>query len=108
MPVIYSMTVFQEAECLVLEVEIEGEEVDLNRVTEVELKMAKLKMEENFEKNRILPGDPEYAYDKQVRQYNGCAPTKMPVDSVHFPPGFFTLLFQLPNYRFLTHTGTRI
>lgn len=28
--------------------------------------MAKLKMEEKFEKNRVLPGDPMYEYDKQV------------------------------------------
>jgi hypothetical protein len=28
--------------------------------------MAKLKMEEKFGKNRILPGDPGYEYDKQV------------------------------------------
>ena len=56
----------QEAERLVLEVEIEGEDVDLNRVTEVELKMAKMKMDEKFMENRVLPGDPRFEYDKQV------------------------------------------
>ena len=52
---------------MVLEVEVEGEDVDLNRATEIELKLAKTKMEEKFAKNRIMPGDPGYEYDKQVR-----------------------------------------
>lgn len=56
----------QEADRLVLEVEVEGEDVDLNRATEIELKLAKTKMEEKFTKNRVLPGDPGYEYDKQV------------------------------------------
>lgn len=49
-----------------LDVDI-SEETDLNRVSEVELQMAKAKMEEKFTANQIKPGDPQYEYDKQVR-----------------------------------------
>ncbi|GAX80124.1 hypothetical protein CEUSTIGMA_g7562.t1 [Chlamydomonas eustigma] len=55
----------QEAETLTLEVDVEGD-VDLNKVTDMELKLAKQKMDEKFSKNRVLPGDPEFEYDKQV------------------------------------------
>ena len=58
---------------MVLEVEVEGEDVDLNRATEIELRLAKTKMEEKFSKNRILPGAPGYEYDKQVRVLLGSA-----------------------------------
>lgn len=48
-----------------LDVEITGD-VDLNKVTEVELKLAKMRMEEDFMKNQLKPGDPGFEYDKQV------------------------------------------
>ena len=55
----------EDSDFLVLDVDI-GEDVDLNRATDVELKMAKQKMDENFSKNRLKPGDPGFEYDKQV------------------------------------------
>ena len=69
-----------------LEVEVEGEDVDLNRATEIELKLAKTKMEEKFAKNRIMPGDPGYEYDKQVRASLGFSQVLLPPDaSLPFP-----------------------
>ncbi|KAG2452597.1 hypothetical protein HYH02_002834 [Chlamydomonas schloesseri] len=54
-----------EAEKLTIGLEI-TEDLDLNRVSELELKMAKQAMEEDFRKNQLRPGDPGYVYDKQV------------------------------------------
>ncbi len=53
----------QSDDQLVLDVDLPE---DLNTVTEVELQLAKAKMEEGFSKNRLRPGDPGYEYDKQV------------------------------------------
>jgi hypothetical protein len=50
---------------LVLDMELSGE-LDLNKVTEIELKLAKIKMEQDFIKNQVRPGHPQYQYDKQV------------------------------------------
>lgn len=55
----------QAAESQVLELEVAAE-VDLNKVTEVELALAKKRMEQDFNKNRLKPGDPGFEYDKQV------------------------------------------
>ncbi|KAG2446037.1 hypothetical protein HXX76_000639 [Chlamydomonas incerta] len=54
-----------EAEKLTIGIEI-TEDLDLNKVSEVELKIAKQVMEEDFKKNQLRPGDPGYVYDKQV------------------------------------------
>jgi hypothetical protein len=32
----------------------------------MELHLAKMRMDQDFQKNRVLPGDPRYEYDKQV------------------------------------------
>ncbi|GLC39323.1 hypothetical protein PLESTM_000883700 [Pleodorina starrii] len=53
-----------EAEKLVIGLEV-TDDLDLNKVTEVELKMAKQAMEADFMKNQLRPGDPGYVYDKQ-------------------------------------------
>ncbi|GLI58883.1 hypothetical protein VaNZ11_000652 [Volvox africanus] len=53
-----------EAEKLVIGLEVTND-LDLNKVTEVELKLAKQAMEEDFKKNQLRPGDPGYVYDKQ-------------------------------------------
>ena len=42
------------------------EGVDLNKVSQFELAMAKKRMDENFFKNRLKPGDEGYVHDKQV------------------------------------------
>jgi hypothetical protein len=34
----------------------------------MELHLAKMRMDQDFQKNRVLPGDPRYEYDKQVRE----------------------------------------
>ncbi len=39
---------------------------DLNKVTEVELQLAKARMEQDFQRNQIRPGHKDYEYDKQV------------------------------------------
>lgn len=39
---------------------------DLNACTDVELKLAKLLMEKDFQKNLLKPGDEGFVYDKQV------------------------------------------
>ncbi|GFR46471.1 hypothetical protein Agub_g8048 [Astrephomene gubernaculifera] len=54
----------EAAEKLVIGLELSGD-LDLNKVTEVELKMAKAAMEQDFRKNQLRPGDPGYEYDKQ-------------------------------------------
>ncbi|PNW74679.1 hypothetical protein CHLRE_12g487350v5 [Chlamydomonas reinhardtii] len=54
-----------EAEKLTIGLEI-TDDLDLNKVSEVELKIAKQVMEEDFKKNQLRPGDPGYVYDKQV------------------------------------------
>lgn len=54
-----------EAERLVIGMEV-TEDTDLNRVTEVELKLAKMNMEGDFRRNQLRPGDPGYEYDKQI------------------------------------------
>ncbi|GIL47416.1 hypothetical protein Vafri_4238 [Volvox africanus] len=53
-----------EAEKLVIGLEV-TDDMDLNKVTEVELKLAKQAMEADFQKNQLRPGDPGYVYDKQ-------------------------------------------
>ncbi|EFJ50604.1 hypothetical protein VOLCADRAFT_103821 [Volvox carteri f. nagariensis] len=53
-----------EAEKLVIGLEL-TDELDLNKVTEVELRLAKQAMESDFKKNQLKPGDPGYVYDKQ-------------------------------------------
>ncbi|GIL70347.1 hypothetical protein Vretimale_3467 [Volvox reticuliferus] len=53
-----------EAEKLVIGLEV-TDDLDLNKVTEVELKLAKQVMEADFQKNQLRPGDPGYVYDKQ-------------------------------------------
>jgi centrosomal protein CEP19 len=54
-----------------LEVDVEGD-VDLNKVTDMELKLAKQKMDEKFLQNRVLPGDPGFEYDRQVMVTGMC------------------------------------
>lgn len=61
----------QEADRLVLEFDV-SEDTDLNKVSDIELKMAKQKMDEEFNKNRVKPGDPDYVYDKQVQRGSSC------------------------------------
>jgi hypothetical protein len=39
---------------------------DLNRVSERELQRAKDAMSMNFDRNRVLPGDPQYEWDKRA------------------------------------------
>lgn len=58
--------------------DIDGD-VDLNTVTDLELRMAKQRMDEQFLQNRVLPGDPEFEYDKQVR---GCGLSNMHVSDL--------------------------
>ncbi|KXZ49924.1 hypothetical protein GPECTOR_19g375 [Gonium pectorale] len=53
-----------EAEKLSIGLEV-TDDLDLNKVTEVELRMAKAAMENDFRKNQLKPGDPGYVYDKQ-------------------------------------------
>lgn len=55
----------EDSDFLVLDVDLGGD-VDLNKVTDIELKMAKQKMDEEFSKNRLKPGDPGFEYDKQI------------------------------------------
>jgi centrosomal protein CEP19 len=43
-------------------------EVDLNRVSEEELRAHKSSMEQDFQKNRLRPGDEGFEYDVQVRE----------------------------------------
>ncbi|KAG2494559.1 hypothetical protein HYH03_007326 [Edaphochlamys debaryana] len=62
-----------EAEKLVIGFEV-TDEVDLNKVTDLELKMAKQAMEQDFMKNQLKPGDPGYVYDKQVEFTPAAAP----------------------------------
>ena len=45
---------------------LKGDDVDLNRVEETELEKYKRLMEEEFEKNAIKPGDPNWKHDVQV------------------------------------------
>ena len=40
--------------------------VDLNKVSQFQLAMAKRQMDEDFIKNRLKPGDEGYVHDKQV------------------------------------------
>ncbi len=49
----------------VLELDVSGE-ADLNKATEVELRLAKQRMEQDFVRNQVRPGHPAYEYDKQV------------------------------------------
>jgi len=59
----------QEAEeMLTLEIDI-NEDTDLNRVSEMELRLAKQQMEREFAKHQLKPGEPGYEYDKQVSVY---------------------------------------
>ena len=46
-----------------------GEE-DLNKLDDYELDKRKAAMDEDFEKNRLRPGDADYVYDKEV-EFNG-------------------------------------
>lgn len=41
-------------------------EVDLNRVSEEDNRLAKRKMDEVFEAKRLKPGDPGFVWDKRV------------------------------------------
>mmetsp|Transcript_9248 Transcript_9248/g.16289 ORF Transcript_9248/g.16289 Transcript_9248/m.16289 type:complete len:338 (+) Transcript_9248:23-1036(+) len=50
-------------EALVLEIELPE---DLNQVTELELKMAKARMDSDFQRNQVKPGDTRYEYNKVV------------------------------------------
>ena len=52
---------------LVLGIQVTGD-LDLNKVTEVELHLAKAMMEEQFVQHQLKPGDPGFEYDKQVRR----------------------------------------
>ena len=45
---------------------IRGDDLDLQRIEEAELERYKRQMEEEFEKNAIKPGDPNWVHDKQV------------------------------------------
>ena len=47
-----------------------GEE-DLNKLDDYELDKRKAAMDENFEKNRLRPGDEDYVYDKEVEFNEG-------------------------------------
>mmetsp|Transcript_14938 Transcript_14938/g.22478 ORF Transcript_14938/g.22478 Transcript_14938/m.22478 type:complete len:146 (+) Transcript_14938:53-490(+) len=47
------------------------DDVDLNKVDDEKLMKAKAQMDVNFEKHRILPGDPGYVWDKQVEFEEG-------------------------------------
>ncbi|KAF5829394.1 CEP19-like protein-domain-containing protein [Dunaliella salina] len=57
----------QEAdeEMLTLDIDI-NEDTDLNRVSEMELRLAKQQMEREFTKHQLKPGEPGYEYDKQI------------------------------------------
>lgn len=55
--------------CLVLEpdfVTADGCEVDLNKVSDYELRLAKAQMNAAFQQNQLRPGDAGYVYDKQA------------------------------------------
>ena len=43
-----------------------SEDRDLNKVSDVELKLAKQQMDQEFQKHHLKPGDPQFVYDKQV------------------------------------------
>lgn len=47
-----------------------GEE-DLNKLDDYELDKRKAAMDEDFEKNRLRPGDADYVYDKEVEFNEG-------------------------------------
>ena len=47
---------------------VDGEE-DLNKLDDEELRKKKLAMEETFDRNKILPGHPDYVYDKEVGHF---------------------------------------
>eukprot|EP00955_Chlamydomonas_euryale_P107159 365747-Chlamydomonas_euryale.AAC.36 len=55
-----------DSDKLVLSGEHLDGDVDLNHVTELELRMAKARMDQAFNQNRLRPGDPGYVYDKEV------------------------------------------
>lgn len=48
-----------------------GEDLDLNKLDDYELDKRKAAMDEDFEKNRIRPGDEDYVYDKEVEFNEG-------------------------------------
>eukprot|EP00877_Chromochloris_zofingiensis_P012246 jgi/Chrzof1/7275/Cz02g17140.t1 len=52
-------------DCLVLEPSYDGT-VDLNKVSDYELKLAKAQMDQQYLQHLLRPGDPAYVYDKQV------------------------------------------
>ncbi|PNG99185.1 hypothetical protein TSOC_015042, partial [Tetrabaena socialis] len=54
-----------EAEKLVIGLEV-TEDLDLNKVTDLELRAAKQAMEADFRRHQLRPGDPGYVYDKQA------------------------------------------
>ena len=64
-PPVRKEEVEEDGDFLVLDVDVDGDR-DLNKVTDMELKMAKQKMDEEFNKKRLLPGDPGFEYDKQI------------------------------------------
>ncbi|KAF6258942.1 CEP19-like protein-domain-containing protein [Scenedesmus sp. NREL 46B-D3] len=56
-------------DCLVLDpkwVAPDGGEIDLNKVSDCELRLAKAQMNAAFQLNQLKPGDPSYVYDKQA------------------------------------------
>jgi len=48
-----------------------SEEEDLNKLDNYELDKRKAAMDEDFEKNRLRPGDADYVYDKEVEFNEG-------------------------------------
>ena len=46
-------------------------EEDLNKLDDYELDKRKAAMDEDFEKNRLRPGDADYVYDKEVEFNEG-------------------------------------
>lgn len=48
-----------------------SEEEDLNKLDDYELDKRKAAMDEDFEKNRLRPGDVDYVYDKEVEFNEG-------------------------------------
>ena len=48
-----------------------SEEDDLNKLDDYELDKRKAAMDEDFEKNRLRPGDADYVYDKEVEFNEG-------------------------------------
>lgn len=48
-----------------------SEEEDLNKLDDYELDKRKAAMDEDFEKNRLRPGDADYVYDKEVEFNEG-------------------------------------